>query len=74
VKPWDGVELRGVVRAAVDRRQRERENSGLLDRVKGEIRQAIAGAYPELKIRRDANGSVLLDDTEEQSTVALAAS
>jgi two-component system probable response regulator PhcQ len=74
VKPWDGVELRGVVRAAVDRRQRERENSGLLDRVKGEIRQAIAGAYPELKIRRDANGSVLLDDTEEQSAVALAAS
>ncbi|HEY1416549.1 MAG TPA: hypothetical protein VGF41_01550, partial [Myxococcaceae bacterium] len=73
VKPWDGVELRGVVRAAVDRLSRERENSQLLDRVKGEIRQAIATAYPELHLVRDATGSILLDDTEEQTSLAIAA-
>jgi two-component system probable response regulator PhcQ len=73
VKPWDGVELRGVVRAAVDRIQRERENSRLLDRVKGEITQAIASAYPDLKVVRDASGSVLLDDSEERAQVSLAA-
>ena len=72
VKPWDGVELRGVIRAAVDRLHRERENSRLLDRVKGEIHQAIASAYPELHMVRDATGSILLDDSEEQSAVALA--
>jgi len=72
VKPWDGVELRGVIRAAVDRLSRERENSRLLDRVKGEIHQAIASAYPELHMVRDATGSVLLDDSEEQPAVALA--
>ena len=72
VKPWDGVELRGVVRAAVDRLSRERENSQLLDRVKGEIRQAIATVYPELHLIRDATGSILLDDTEEQATLAIA--
>jgi len=73
VKPWDGVELRGVVRAAVDRLSRERENSQLLDRVKGEIHQAIARAYPELHLVRDATGSILLDDTEEQASLAIAA-
>ncbi|HVP62899.1 MAG TPA: response regulator [Myxococcaceae bacterium] len=73
VKPWDGVELRGVVRAAVDRLYRERENSQLLDRVKGEVHQAIARANPELHVVRDATGSILLDDTEEQAAVALAA-
>lgn len=72
VKPWDGVELRGVVRAAVDRLCRERENSRLLERVKGEIHQAIATAYPELQVVRDATGSILLDDTEEPVAVALA--
>jgi ActR/RegA family two-component response regulator len=41
--------------------------------VKGEIRQAIASAYPELHLVRDATGSILLDDTEERSAVALAA-
>ena len=73
VKPWDGVELRGVIRAAVDRIQRERENSRLLDRVKGEIHQAIASAYPELHMVRDSSGSILLDDSEEQSAVTFAA-
>jgi DNA-binding NtrC family response regulator len=72
VKPWDGVELRGVIRAAVDRLQRERENSRLLDRVKGEIHQAIASAYPDLHVVRDATGSILLDDTEEQPAIAFA--
>ena len=72
VKPWDGVELRGVIRAAVYRIQRERENSRLLDRVKGEIHQAIASAYPELHVIRDATGNILLDDSEEQPAVALA--
>ena len=72
VKPWDGVELRGVIRAAVDRLHRERENSRLLDRVKGEIHQAIASAYPELHVIRDATGSILLDDSEEDPAVALA--
>ena len=73
VKPWDGVELRGVIRAAVDRIQRARENSRLLDRVKGEIHQAIASAYPELHMVRDSSGSILLDDSEEKSAVAFAA-
>jgi len=72
VKPWDAVELRGVVRAALDRLWREREDSGLLDRVKGDIRQAIARAFPDTQVIRDANGSVLLDDSEEQAAVALA--
>ena len=71
VKPWDGVELRGVIRAAVERRQRE--SSGLIDRVQGEIRQAIARADAELHLVRDATGSILLDDTEEQTAVAFAA-
>ena len=71
VKPWDGVELRGVVRAAVERVARERENSRLLDRVQRDISQAIATAYPELNVVRDATGSVLLDDTEERAAVAL---
>ncbi|HZX41000.1 MAG TPA: response regulator [Myxococcaceae bacterium] len=71
VKPWDGVELRGVVRAAVDRLCRERENSQLLDRVKGEIGQAIASANPEVQVVRDATGSILLDDTEERAAVAV---
>ena len=73
VKPWDGVELRGVIRAAVERRQRESENTRLLDRVQGEIRQAIARADAELHLVRDATGSILLDDTEEQTAVAFAA-
>ena len=73
VKPWDGVELRGVIRAAVDRLYRERENSRLLDRVQNEIHQAIATAYPELHVVRDSTGSILLDDTEERAAVALAA-
>ena len=72
VKPWDGVELRGVVRAAVDRVCRERETSEL-DRVKGDIRQAIARANPELHLVRDSTGSILLDDSEEQIAVAIAA-
>jgi DNA-binding NtrC family response regulator len=70
VKPWDGVELRGVVRAAVDRACRERE-SDVLDRVKREVDQAIASANPELRVLRDATGSILLDDSEERSAVAL---
>lgn len=70
VKPWDGVELRGVVRAAVDRACRERE-SDVLDRVKREVHQAIASANPELRVLRDATGSILLDDSEERSSVAL---
>ena len=72
VKPWDGVELRGVVRAAVDRSCRER-NGDVLDRVQREIHQAIATANPELQVVRDATGSILLDDSEEQAAVALAA-
>ena len=72
VKPWDGVELRGVIRAAVDRVQRERENS-LLDRVKGEIGQSTASAHREPHMVRDAAGSILLDDSEEGSAVAVAA-
>lgn len=72
VKPWDGVELRGVVRAAVDRVHRERESSRLLDRVQSEVHQAIVSAYPELHVVRDANGSVLLDDSEERSAVPVA--
>ena len=71
MKPWDGVELRGVIRAAVDRRERERDNSRLLDRVQGEIRQAIAHANAELHLVRDATGSILLDDTEEQAALAV---
>jgi DNA-binding NtrC family response regulator len=70
VKPWDGVELRGVVRAAVDRASRERE-SDVLDRVQREVHQAIASANPELRVLRDATGSILLDDSEERSSVAL---
>jgi DNA-binding NtrC family response regulator len=70
VKPWDGVELRGVVRAAVDRACRERE-SEVLDRVQREVHQAIASANPELRLLRDATGSILLDDSEERSAVAL---
>ena len=70
VKPWDGVELRGVVRAAVDRACRERE-SDVLDRVQREVHQAIASANPELRVLRDATGSILLDDSEERSAVAL---
>lgn len=70
VKPWDGVELRGVVRAAVDRASRERE-SDVLDRVQREVHQAIASANPELRVLRDATGSILLDDSEERSAVAL---
>ena len=70
VKPWDGVELRGVVRAAVDRACRERE-SDVLDRVQREVHQAIASANPELRLLRDATGSILLDDSEERSSVAL---
>jgi len=73
VKPWDGVELRGVVRAAVDRLYRSRENSRLLDGVQSEIHQAIASAYPELHLVRDSAGSILLDDTEERAAVAIAA-
>ena len=61
-----------LIRAAVDRLQRERENSRLLDRVKGEIHQAIASAYPDLHVIRDATGNILLDDSEEQPAVALA--
>jgi DNA-binding NtrC family response regulator len=73
VKPWDGVELRGVVRAAVDRLYRDSESSRLLDGVQRDIHQAIAKAYPETRVIRDATGSVLLDDTEERAaTVALA--
>ena len=73
VKPWDGVELRGVVRAAVDRIYREREGSRLLDGVQREIHQAIASASPETRVVRDAAGSVLLDDSEELvASVALA--
>ncbi|HUM09712.1 MAG TPA: response regulator [Myxococcaceae bacterium] len=72
VKPWDGVELRGVVRAAVDRLYRERENSQLLDQVKGEICRAIASANPELQVVRDSTGSILLDDTEERAAVSFA--
>jgi len=71
VKPWDGVELRGVIRAAVERRERERDSSRLLDRVQGEIRQAIARADAELHLVRDATGSILLDDTEEQAALAV---
>ncbi len=71
VKPWDGVELRGVVRAAVDRLRREREGSRLLDRVQDEIHQAIATACPETQVVRDSSGSILLDDTEERAAVAL---
>jgi len=70
VKPWDGVELRGVVRAAVDRVCRERE-SDVLARVQREIHQAIATANPELHVVRDATGSILLDDSEERAAVAL---
>jgi DNA-binding NtrC family response regulator len=70
VKPWDGVELRGVVRAAVDRACRDRE-SDVLDRVKREVHQAIASANPELRVLRDATGSILLDDSEERSAVSL---
>ena len=70
VKPWDGVELRGVVRAAVDRACRERDND-VLDRVQREVPQAIARANPELRVLRDATGSILLDDSEERSSVAL---
>lgn len=64
VRPWDDVELRGVVRGALDRLIRERENCRLLARVHREIHQAIALAYPELHLIRDATGSILLDDTE----------
>jgi len=71
VKPWDGVELRGVVRAAVERRCRERDNASLLDRVQQEIHQAIASAYPDLHVIRDATGSILLDDTEEPAALAV---
>jgi DNA-binding NtrC family response regulator len=70
VKPWDGVELRGVVRAAVDRACRERE-SDVLNRVQREVHQAIASANPELRVLRDATGSILLDDSEDRSAVAL---
>jgi DNA-binding NtrC family response regulator len=67
VKPWDGVELRGVVRAAVDRVYRDR----VLD---GEIQRAIATAEPpDLHVVRDSTGSILLDDSEEQAAVSLAA-
>ena len=55
----------------MDRRQRERDNSRLLDRVQGEIRQAIARADAELHLVRDATGSILLDDTEEQAALAV---
>lgn len=71
VKPWDGVELRGVVRAAVERLRREREGDRLLDRVQREIDQAIATANPELHLVRDATGSILLDDSEDRGSVAL---
>jgi two-component system probable response regulator PhcQ len=71
VKPWDDVELRGVVRGALERLMRERENCRLLARVHREIHQAIAHAYPELHLIRDATGSILLDDTEGDD-VALA--
>ncbi|MGZ6071074.1 MAG: response regulator [Myxococcaceae bacterium] len=70
VKPWDGVELRGVVRAAVERARREREND-LIDRVQREIHQAIATANPELHMVRDSKGSILLDDSEDRAAVAL---
>ena len=71
IRPWDDVELRGVVRGALDRLIRERENCRLLARVRREIHQAISVAHPELHLIRDATGSILLDDTEGDD-VALA--
>jgi DNA-binding NtrC family response regulator len=69
--PRDAVELRGVVRGALARLRRERDNNRVLARVRGEIHAAIAHAHPELHLIRDATGSILLDDSEGEE-VALA--
>jgi DNA-binding NtrC family response regulator len=46
-EPWDDIELRGVVRGALERLRSERDNSYLLARVRGEIREAIDHVAPD---------------------------
>jgi DNA-binding NtrC family response regulator len=71
-EPWDEIELRGVIRGALERLQCERENRRLLARVRGEVDAAIEGIGSEPQLVRDRSGAILLEDSEgEKVTVAV---
>jgi len=71
-EPWDEIELRGVIRGALERLQCERENRGLLARVRGEVDAAIEGIGSEPQLVRDRSGAILLEDSEgEKVSVAV---
>jgi DNA-binding NtrC family response regulator len=71
-EPWDEIELRGVIRGALERLQSERENRRLLARVRGEVDAAIEGIGSEPQLVRDRSGAILLEDSEgEKVSVAV---
>jgi DNA-binding NtrC family response regulator len=71
-EPWDEIELRGVIRGALERLQCERENRRLLARVRGEVDAAIEGIGSEPQLVRDRSGAILLEDSEgEKVSVAV---
>jgi DNA-binding NtrC family response regulator len=69
-EPWDEIELRGVIRGALERLQCERENRRLLAVVRGEVHAAIEGIGVEPPLVRTRSGAILLEDSEGE-TVAL---
>jgi DNA-binding NtrC family response regulator len=66
-EPWDEIELRGVIRGALERLQCERENRRLLARVRGEIDAAIEGIGSGPQLVRTRSGAILLEDSEGES-------